>query len=360
MNTKGKLFFVDFGLLIPALILVVLGLATIYSISGGLFITQVLFVIIGLFVFLFFSNVHYKVIAMYSTYIYIVSLILLTFVLFLGLESHGAVRWIDIFGLRIQFSEILKPFLLISLSAFLSERNRSFKTFLSALIFLLPVLLLIFLQPDLGNAVIYAAVAIGTLVVYGFSLFWFSIGAVAIVLVMPVIWHFLHDYQRARILTFLSPGADPLGSSYNSIQAIIAVGSGMFFGKGLGQATQSALRFLPERHTDFIFATLSESLGFVGGVFLILVFGFLLYRIFLIFKSVEDPFRKIFCSCAFLLLLFQGFVNIGMNIGLSPVVGVTLPFVSYGGSSIVSSFILLGLISSFSTGIKSKDVLEIS
>ena len=143
------------------------------------------------------------------------------------------------------------------------------------------------------------------------------------------------------------------------MQAVIAVGSGMFLGKGLSQGTQSTLRFLPERHTDFIFATISESLGFVGGVVVILSFLFLFYRIYRIVESTQDEYTKIFCFGAFSLLLIQFFVNIGMNIGLLPIVGITLPFVSYGGSSLLSNFILLGLLQAIGKESRNNDFLEI-
>ncbi len=357
---RGGLFFIDWGLLTPVIILVILSLATLFSVNTSFFTTQLLYVIFSFLAFLFFSHINYKIIPTYALPIYITSIVALVFVLFLGFESRGAVRWIDIFGFRMQFSEIFKPFLLISLATFLAERkNSSLKTFVSCMGFLLPVAWLIYFQPDLGNALIYMGVTVATLIVFGFPLLWFGISIIFLLALLPIFWQFLHEYQKQRVMTFFSPSSDPLGTSYNAIQAMIAVGSGLFFGKGLGQATQSILRFLPERHTDFIFATLSESFGFFGGMVVILSFAFLLYRIFSLFLHVDDTFRKLFCAGAFFLLLIQFFINIGMNIGLVPIVGVTLPFVSYGGSSILSNFILLGFLSSFSANIKNKDVLEI-
>lgn len=359
MSNRG-FFSIDWALLVPAVVLVVMGLTTLFSINSSFFVSQLFFVFLSFIAFLVFSHINYKILELYKTPIYIISILFLLFILILGIESRGAVRWIDFLGIRIQFSEILKPFLLISMASFLANgRNNSFNTFIMFLIFLFPIAFLIFMQPDLGNALIYVGVSIITLIIFGFPWLWFIIFGIGTVVMLPIFWQFLHDYQRQRILTFFRPSSDPLGTSYNAIQAIIAVGSGMFFGKGLGQATQSVLRFLPERQTDFIFATLSESFGFVGGTVVILAFIFLLYRIFAIYSAVDDTFRKVFCIGAFLLIGLQSFVNIGMNIGLSPVVGVTLPFVSYGGSSIISSFILLGILSSISANLKHKDVLEI-
>ncbi len=357
---KGILSALDWSLLFPTIILVIFGLATIFSVSTTFFTSQLIYVFVSLFAFFLFSQVHYKVIQLYGIHIYIAAVIILLFVLFLGFESRGAVRWVDVFGFRIQFSEILKPFLIISLASFLKNgKNYSFSHFVFCLLFLLPVTSLIFFQPDLGSALIYAGATIATMLVFGFPFRWFVVGLFGMILFLPVFWQFLHDYQKQRVLTFLSPGSDPLGTSYNAIQAMIAVGSGSIFGKGLGEGTQSVLRFLPERHTDFVFATLSESFGFVGGVVIIGCFAYLLYRIYVLYQRVDDKFRKAFCVAAFFLFLIQFFVNIGMNIGLVPIVGITLPFVSYGGSSLLSCFILLGILSSFSFQLKEREVLEI-
>lgn len=357
--TKRSLLDLDWTLVLPVLVLVLLSLTTLFSISIALFKSQLIFLIISLLAFLFFSQVNYRIIKLYSSPIYITSLVLLILVLVLGAATRGSVRWIEFAGIRIQFSEILKPFLLVSFASFLSScKNYSFKTLLTTFIFLAPISFLIFIQPDLGNALIYVFVAILTLIIFGIPIRFFLAFAVPLGLLSPFIWSLLHDYQKQRITSFLNP-QDPLGFSYNAIQSVIAVGSGMFFGKGLGQGTQSALRFLPERHTDFIFATLSEELGFVGSTIVVLCFAFLLYRIFKIFSNSNEAFPKIFATSAFSIILLQSFVNIGMNIGILPIVGITLPFVSYGGSSLLSSFILLGFVSSISKKSEEDNVLEI-
>ncbi len=357
--TKRSLLDLDWTLILPVFVLVLLSLTTLFSINFSLFRSQFIFLIISCLAFLFFSQVNYRIIKFYSSPIYIASLVLLILVLVLGAATRGSVRWIEVAGIKIQFSEILKPFLLVSFASFLSSReNYSFKTLLLACLFLAPIFLLIFVQPDLGNAVMYISVAILTLIAFGIPFRFFLAFAVPLGLLSPLIWRFLHDYQKQRIATFLNP-QDPLGLSYNAIQSVIAVGSGMFFGKGLGQGTQSALRFLPERHTDFIFATLSEELGFVGSTIVVLCFALLLYRIFKIFSNSTETFPKVFAISAFSIILLQAFVNIGMNIGILPIVGITLPFVSYGGSSLLSSFILLGLVSSVSKKSDEENVLEI-
>lgn len=357
---KNGLFNIDWGLLLPVIILVILSLTTLFSINVGYFKTQLMYVVFSLFVFFIFSNVNYNILKFYPLPIYILSLVVLLIVLFLGIESRGAVRWVEFFGIRIQFSEIFKPFLAIAFAAFLSNKsNLEFKNFVYSLMLILPIVLLIFLQPDLGSALIYSAVSFFTLLVFGFRFIWFMAGLVIMGALSPVIWNFLHDYQRQRILTFINPTSDPLGTSYNAIQSMVAVGSGMFLGKGLGEGTQSALRFLPERHTDFIFATFTEEFGLIGGTILILMFCLLLYKIYMIFVNSDDRFCKIFVACSFFLILVQFFFNVGMNLGLLPVVGITLPFVSYGGSSILSNFIIIALLSAMSKNYKDKKILEI-
>lgn len=358
----NKVFFahVDWSLLVPVLILSLMSLATLLSINGEFFRNQFFFTLLSLLVFLFFTNVDCKITQRYAFPIYIISLILLSFVLFMGIESRGAMRWIDIFGIRVQFSEILKPFLILCLASYVSASDRSsFKAFVKIALLIFPISLLIIVQPDLGNGLIYLSVAFFTLVAYGFSWSWFFGGLLSIALLMPVFWQFLHEYQRRRILTFISPASDPLGISYNSIQSMIAIGSGQFFGKGFGEGTQSGFKFLPERHTDFIFATLSENFGFVGILIVFACFTALLYRIYVIFSETDDVYEKLICICAFFLFLIQFFINCGMNMGIVPIVGVTLPFVSYGGSSVLSNFILLGILSSISKTTVHRDTLEI-
>lgn len=357
---KFRFLNVDWFILTPVFILVVIGLTTLFSINPIFFRSQFLAFLLSVIIFFVVAQVDFETLKTFAIPIYVIAVILLSVVLLIGIESHGAVRWIDIFGFRIQFSEIIKPFLSISLAAYLSrEKGASLKHFVLTPLFLLPVAGLIYFQPDLGNAVILTLVTGVALLVYGFPLLWFLIGVIPLSILGPILWSHLHDYQRQRLLTFIYPTSDPLGTSYNVMQAIIAVGSGGYFGKGLGEGTQSTLRFLPERQTDFIFATLSEGLGFVGSILVIATFVFLLYRIYLIFRRSSDLYEKIFITCCFSLFLVQFFVNIGMNIGLLPIVGVTLPFVSLGGSSLLSNFIFLGLLSSISRHLPQKEVLEI-
>lgn len=351
---------IDWSLLLPVVVLAAISLITLFSLNPVFFQSQIVFLFIAFVGYIIVSQTNYKILRLYSVPIYIVSLVLLILVLILGIESRGSIRWIEIFGFRIQFSEILKPFLAVSFAGFLSGRKQStFKNLIISFLFLAPVVILIFLQPDLGDALLYTGVVIAMLIYAGYSFKYFIAIFLPIVGIMPIIWNFLHDYQKQRVLTFLDPTRDPLGTSYNVIQSVIAVGSGMLLGRGIGEGTQSTLRFLPERQTDFIFATITEQLGFIGSIIILLSFGVILYRIYIIFSNSDEKFTKILSAAIFFSFLIQIFVNVGMNAGILPIVGVTLPFVSYGGSSLLSNFIFLGLLSSIARASKRKEILEI-
>lgn len=358
--TKRNLLSIDWWLLTPVTILLIISLVTLLSLSKALFFNQLFSLSLAGIIFCIISSFKVAFSQKLALPIYSISLILLTVVLIIGFESHGAVRWISFFGMSIQFSELLKPFLVMALAHYLtSKNNTSFRTFITVLLLLIPIFLLIAFQPDLGNALIYALVTGVVLIVYGFPWKWFLFVLLPFLLISPIFWGVLHDYQRQRLLTFVNPTSDPLGASYNVIQSMIAVGSGMFWGKGLSQGTQSGLRFLPERHTDFIFATLSEGLGFVGSCIVLVCFVSLGVRIYMLFSQMDSQFAKLFAVGTFSVLVIHFFVNIGMNIGLLPIVGVTLPFVSYGGNSLLSNFLFLGILSSLASTYSRRSVLEI-
>lgn len=357
---KNSLFYVDWHLLFPVIVLVTMSLVTLFSLDFAYFKSQAIFLIFTFFIYIFFSQTNYRVLNIYSIPIYIASIVLLALIFFIGVESRGALRWVEFLGFRLQFSEVLKPFLAISFTSLLIyTKNSDSKSFIKMLLLLFPITFLIFLQPDLGNALIYAGVAIFTMFYIGFPIKYFIFSFITLLLTFPIAWSILYDYQRQRVLTFLNPGSDPLGTSYNVIQSVIAIGSGMFLGKGLGQGTQSGLRFLPERHTDFIFASISEQLGFVGALIIIIAFGFLIFRIYTIISESNEKFVKTFAAVTFFCFLVQVLINVGMNIGIVPIVGVTLPFVSYGGSSLLSNFIFLGFLTSISRSLRDREVLEI-
>lgn len=345
---RGFLSQIDLGLLVPVFALVIISLTTLFSISLQLFTAQLVYLLISIVIFLFVSHFNYTVLKHYALPFYIISIVFLTLILIVGIESRGAVRWFEIFGFRFQFSELAKPLLAVSLASFLADsRSRAAKTYFIAFALFVPIFILIFFQPDLGSALVYLGVLLLALFIYGLPGRIIAGGLILFLAALPLFWRFLHDYQKDRIFTFLYPTSDPLGSSYNAIQAQIAVGSGSFFGKGLGSGTQSILRFLPERHTDFIFATISENLGLIGSLIIVVAFAFLFYRLYSMFSASQDKFIKMFTLISFFFIFLQFFINVSMNIGILPVVGITLPFVSYGGSSLLSNFIILGILSSY-------------
>ncbi len=349
---------IDFTLLTPALLLVGLALATLYSIDIALFQNFLLFSGVSLVAFLVFTTIDFHIFDHYYKYLYIGMILLLAIVFVIGIEARGAVRWIEIGSFRLQLSEVIKPFFIIFIASLLSRtESRSILKLLFILVVVFPIFFLTLKQPDLGNAIIFLLASSGMIFVYGFPLLYFVALGIISIIPLPFLYNFLHDYQKQRIVSFLNYTHDPSGTSYNIIQALISIGSGGFLGKGFGESTQSVLRFLPERHTDFIFSTITESLGFVGGMVIIGIYTFLMYRIYVIAKNTESDYLRLIAVGFFFLFLIHTFFNIGMNVGIVPIVGITLPFLSYGGSSLLTNFIILGMASSISKDIKEKKTL---
>ncbi len=335
MNFKSNYF--DWWLILPAILLVILGLTIIRSVFPSLISFQLAFAIAAAAAFISAALVDYRIFQALHLPIYVGSLIFLITPFIFGLHSRGALRWLQFGQISIQPSELVKPFLLLSF-VMLSTRWR-------IVAFAIPALI-IFFQPDLGTTLV---LTIGWLTVFlsNFSFHRIALfGLTIFVLATPIFWFVLKPYQKDRLMTFINPYADPLGRGYQVIQSVITVGSGQFWGRGLGQGTQSQLRFLPERHTDFIFASLSEELGFVGAGFTIILFLIIMWRIYLLSQSATNPAVTLYALGTLAMLSFQIWVNIGMNLGLAPITGITLPFVSYGGSSLVSLGLTLGILTS--------------
>lgn len=330
----------------------------IASVSPAKLPEHFLFLIISLVFFLFFSFLDLEILLPFSPIIYVACVIFLILPFFLGTVTRGSVRWIPLAGFTIQPSELVKPFLALIAANFWSRGEFTFKKLVNYLLLFMPVLALVFLQPDLGSTLVIASIFSGMLFISGIS-FKQALACICVGLLCAVpVWFFLQPYQKTRITHFFNPYLDPLGKGYNVIQAKIAVGSGGVLGRGLGRGTQSHLAFLPERHTDFIFASLSEELGMAGGVIVLLLYLFLFFRILKIAAGVE--FRSSFLVLGlFFYLAFQTLVNIGMNIGLLPITGVTLPLISYGGSSLLTTMVSLGLVSAVSRQEGREKVIEI-
>ncbi len=334
---------------ITALVLTCLGsfgLFILLTISQAYFVSQLLYLILGFILLFGISSVDAVLLWWFAPVGYVLSIIFLA-MSYLGPSIRGATRWIVIAGAQIQPSEFVKPFLLLAFAHFMAKYPpRYLKNVpILFLLFVLPFFL-VFRQPDLGTSLVYAAFWSAMLLAAGLPVWFFVSAAAAIGILLPFIWSHLVPYQQSRVLTFLNPALDPKGAGYNALQAMIAVGSGQWFGRGLGRGTQSHLRFLPEFHTDFIFATLVEELGFVGGTLILAGYAFLLYRVIepILAGAVEETRLFIYSFGLFAMLLSQIFINAGMNMGLIPITGITLPFVSYGGSSILSTAISFGIL----------------
>ncbi|WP_374073866.1 rod shape-determining protein RodA [Bdellovibrio bacteriovorus] len=350
----------DINLIIVILALNVIGLINLYSATHGptstdvasLFISQIMWLVVGWTVFLVMTLLDYSIVSRIALGIYVLNLGAIIYVTFFGKVALGAQRWIDLGFFRYQPSETMKLALIMMMAKILATRNThgsgmGFKEMFMPLVILGIPFVFVVEQPDLGTAMMLAAIG-GSMMIFAKikRLIMASIIVLGII-ALPVAWKFvLHDYQKNRVLTFLSPTSDPRGTGYNSIQSKIAVGSGRFFGKGFMKGTQSQLEFLPERHTDFIYSVLSEEHGFVGSISVIGLFCFLFITGIRIATNARDKFGALLTVGVLCYIFWHMFVNIGMVIGLLPIVGVPLPLLSYGGSSMLTTMAGLGIISS--------------
>lgn len=352
-------------LFIIALVLVAIGLSAIYNASyqdgvlkeRNIFLQQARWVCIGIAIFLIFSNLNYRIFYDLSFVFYGLSILLLFFVLIYGRATLGAQRWLEIGNFNFQPSEFAKFAVILFLSRYFSRKDAAsvkwearnlgiLRSLLVPGIIIGVPALLIMEQPDLGTAIIFGFIFLGLVFVSGvkkryiFLLLSLAGGA------LPVLWHFLRDYQRERLLVFINPNADPLGAGYTVIQSKIAVGSGHLFGRGWLSGTQSMLNFLPERHTDFIFSCFAEYAGFIGAVILLVLFYLLLRECINVMYLSKDSFGRLLIAGFSTVIAVQIIVNISMTMGMSPVVGIPLPFISYGGTSLLVNFMFMGIVAS--------------
>ncbi len=278
--------------------------------------------------------------------IYLLAVALLLAVLFWGRTIYGAQRWLDFGFFSFQPSEVAKIAVVLIMASFLARIKHplGFNDMLKVMAIVIVPLCLVIRQPDLGTALLLFFLAAGMTMYHGIRKQLFKALVLAAPLIVPLGWMFLKDYQKVRLLTFLNPGQDPLGSGYHVIQSQIAIGSGRFWGKGFMEGTQSQLRFLPEKHTDFAFSVYGEEWGFAGALILILLFCTFLYQIFVCSQEAKDRFGAMICVGVFFYFFWQILINIGMVLGLMPVVGIPLPFISYGGTSLLVNFIMIGLV----------------
>ena len=295
----------------------------------------------------FLMNFDYKILQRYGNHFYVFNLILLILVMLVGQTALGAQRWIALGPISVQPSEFSKLIMIIALAAMLEKRGGKINTITD----LAPVaayvgvpFLLVLKQPDLGTSLVFLAIFFGMVFVAGVRLRLllgiFGAGLAA----MPVLWHFLKDYQKMRIMVFMDPNVDPLGAGYHIIQSKIAIGSGMLFGKGLFGGTQSQLNFLPENHTDFIFSVVGEELGFVGCAILLLLYLVVLWRGIRIAQDASDMFGRLLAVGITSMIAFHVLINVGMTMGIMPVTGIPLPLMSYGVSSLTTNIMAIAIL----------------
>lgn len=338
---QGLVRFIN--LYFPAGLLTIAGIVTIYSIKPDVAITQAVFFTVALLLSFGINRLHLDrgwLPAGAWAGLVVVSLLATTI---FGVASRGSARWLILFGQQFQTSEFAKIGLILFSASWFALKHVDIVHTLKYLFFMAVPIFIIFRQPDLGTAMMAAAIGLTTLLVVGSSLKKLLLTLALLLVMIPLFASHLQPYQRERVDSFLNPSHDPLGSGYNAAQATIAVGSGQLIGRGLGQGTQSHLRFLPERHTDFIFASFVEELGFIGGVVIISLYLWLCYALLKIAKITDSIVHSLICLLTVGLILAQTIVNIGMNMGIMPITGVTLPFMSYGGSSLLSMYLLLGI-----------------
>lgn len=341
------------NLIIPSIFLSIFGLFNLFGLNRDLFIRQLAYYILAFIVYFLVKKVgrHFFQINSRILYYFFLGALLITFII--GIEARGSKRWLDFYIFRFQASEFFKPVFVLFLSRYLQSKDvfkNDLNLFLRSFIYFFVPFFIIFKQPDLANAVtflvIYLSILFFSKIPKKFIFYFFSL----VSLFLPLSWFFLKEYQKARIISFFSPHIDTQGMAYNMIQAVITIGSGQFFGRGLGLGTQSRLYFLPENTTDFAFASLIEQFGFFGGFFVIFFYSLIIYSIarktikFFFEKTEEGRSRFLFSLGILAYLTFQVFVNIGMNMGLLPVAGVALPFISYGGSSVMALLIGFALL----------------
>jgi len=352
---------IDWILIVVTFSLVLIGLLSIYSSSISRdnlsnFKKQTIFFIIGIFLMFLFSFLDWRIIRENSyliLFIYFLCILSLLGLFFFAPEIRQVKSWYKLGPVSIDPAEFTKVVLIILFAKYFSKRHAEMynvKHILVSSFYLLLPSILVFLQPNLGSVLILVFLWIGILITSGIKIRHFLILCLVGFLIFVLIWlFFLKDYQKQRVISFFRPKMEPIGIGWSQNQSKIAIGSGGLWGQGLFKGSQTQYGFLPEPQTDFIFAAISEELGFVGITVLLLLFSLLIWRIIKIAFSTDNNFPKLFSSGLAIILISQIFINIGMNLGLLPIIGVSLPLVSYGGSGLISTFIALGILQSIKT-----------
>jgi len=350
----------DVQLTVYAVLLAAIGLAMAYShttaqlgealVAGTTFVRGLVWAGVALVVYALATVFDYRWLRTLTWPIYLVNLGLLVATLALGSSDAASARWISVLGFQFQFSELAKILMVLVLARYLADRDRrldSLGSILGACLVVAPPWVLVMLQPDLGTSLVLVAIVVGMLFMGGASLRWLGALAAGTLAILPLVWTYvLHDYQKERLTSFLDPARDPLGAGYQILAAQRAVTSGGLLGAGLTNGAQNRSDLLPVQTTDFVFAILAEELGFLGCVVVFLLFAALLWRVLAIAWRSRDPFGLMVGAGVASMVLFQLTVNVGMVLGVMPVTGIPLPFITHGGSSLVSMAIGLGVLQS--------------
>lgn len=352
---KKKVVKMDNTLLLKVLLIIALSLSTVYTATSYrtllFFKKEIIWTILGILIYFIVSFIDYRKYAKYYKLIYFLNIIMLVSVYIFGDSAKGAKRWIDLGVISIQPSEFSKLFIVLTFGEILILKYNKKFSGLKDLIFsgfhILPIFLLIAKQPDLGTSLVLIFIYAVMIFVHGLDLKTIIRTVLVGAFSVPVAYIFLlKDYQKARIKTFLNPEADLMNSGWNVVQSKIAIGSGGVYGKGFLHSTQSKLKFLPESHTDFIGSVFLEERGFVGGVFLLLLYLAFIMHIIRIGDAAEDEYGKLLCYGIASIFFFHIVINVGMIMGVMPVTGLPLLFMSYGGSSFIFGFLMLGIVHS--------------
>lgn len=334
-------------------LLFTIGIAMLFSAAAGdslmssRFIKQIVSFVIALTLYFTISAFPYHFLKRYAVPLYVIALIALLYVGQISPVIRGTSSRFELFGAQLQPSEFMKIAIIILLAWLFAKFSVNRITLIVSAVIVAIASILIVSEPDIGEAALIILLW-GALVIY-IGIPWRTIGLIVLlgIIIFVGAWHWLFaDYQKSRLLTFMDPTSDPLGAGYNVTQSIVALGSGGLIGRGLGHGPQSQLKFLPERHTDFILASVGEELGFVGISLIIILYAIILWRIIIIAQATKDPFGQYLAASVFFLLLISFFISAGMNMGLLPVTGIPLPLVSYGGSNLVGTMIMLGIVQS--------------
>ena len=352
MSFSEKLSRFSLPLFIPMCVVLLFSVVVLFSAGGGSWtpfaLSQLLKILLGMAIFFYVSFSNIKTWIKSAYFIYLISLILIILVTFIGDVGMGAQRWLSLGFINIQPSEFIKIALVLALARYFAWQNSvelsQFKNYLIPIIMMLVPFVLICAQPDLGTAVSLGMITVGMFYIVGANKKWFLIAGILTLLAAPVIWYGgLHDYQRNRIITFINPELDAKGSGYQINQAKIAFGSGGIVGKGYLSGTQAQQSFLPEKQTDFIFTMMGEEFGFVGAFMLLMIYTFIVIMLFWAAKTCRNRFGQLICFGFMLNFFIYYFINISMVLGILPTVGVPLPLMSFGGSSLISLLFGFGL-----------------